>query len=722
MAINLGDISRFKYLAHKVMPLVFDETLSYYEFLCKVIAKLNEVIDNENLQNDTLEQFSVDMDNWEEAAIQRYNEFTAEVDLAIEQFEQSVTESQESFEEAIRDRADQFEETMTERADQFEDDITDQQDDFETEIRGAWDEFFQTYLQTLGVVQVTGTSTTDVMSQKAVTDSLDNVVSYSSQSKTTSEKIQAQTNIGLGNVLNDIHRIDTEIYSNIENVGTGEIVTTAPVIESVTFSGAATSATFRNVQMFEPKLPTMTYSGVTVTNEGHGVFTLSGTTTAAPMFNLNKTARTGQEDPIAVNDTLSFGFRVISGSVTNISATGAAFETGIRDGTDRTFILGGYYNFDTGYNNAHGTTGAINFDSLVVSILFRAGVQFNDLKVELSVVKGNTVQWIDYMTPVTLSIPSDDYTTTANTFTPNLWIKANDSSTTITVNELYTKFDEINNEISEIDETVDSNTSALNLINYRNSIICANHRGYSNGYPENTFWSFAQSKIRGFKWVETDVRLTSDGVGVLLHDASINRVARDSSGNELPSEILIADITYEQALTYDFGIASGAEFAGTKIVRLDDFLKFCKRVGLKAELELKASGTGTYAAELVQQYGMEDNVMYISFTDNYLDEVNDVYDNVTLGLLLNSDTMTETFINNAIALKTNNNKVFVKSYYSVNISSFKSTMIENEIGYGIRATDSLTNLKSADPYFFEVTTNSQNFDNLLCTDALEEWT
>ena len=42
----------FKRWVHKVLPAVYDESLSYYELLCKVIAKLNETIE---LSNDTAE-------------------------------------------------------------------------------------------------------------------------------------------------------------------------------------------------------------------------------------------------------------------------------------------------------------------------------------------------------------------------------------------------------------------------------------------------------------------------------------------------------------------------------------------------------------------------------------------------------------------------------------------------------------------------------------------
>ena len=39
----------------KVLPLTFDDSLSYYEVLCKIVNKLNEVIDELNKQIETQE-------------------------------------------------------------------------------------------------------------------------------------------------------------------------------------------------------------------------------------------------------------------------------------------------------------------------------------------------------------------------------------------------------------------------------------------------------------------------------------------------------------------------------------------------------------------------------------------------------------------------------------------------------------------------------------------
>ena len=41
-------IDKLKYWCHKILPLVYEDSLSYYEVLCKVTAKLNEIIETTN--------------------------------------------------------------------------------------------------------------------------------------------------------------------------------------------------------------------------------------------------------------------------------------------------------------------------------------------------------------------------------------------------------------------------------------------------------------------------------------------------------------------------------------------------------------------------------------------------------------------------------------------------------------------------------------------------
>lgn len=45
MIAPMGEIGAFRFWCQKVLPAVYDDSLSYYELLAKVIEKLNEVID-----------------------------------------------------------------------------------------------------------------------------------------------------------------------------------------------------------------------------------------------------------------------------------------------------------------------------------------------------------------------------------------------------------------------------------------------------------------------------------------------------------------------------------------------------------------------------------------------------------------------------------------------------------------------------------------------------
>lgn len=54
MIAPLGEIGAFRFWCQKVLPAVYDDSLSYYELLCKVIDKLNELIEKDNEQSEVL--------------------------------------------------------------------------------------------------------------------------------------------------------------------------------------------------------------------------------------------------------------------------------------------------------------------------------------------------------------------------------------------------------------------------------------------------------------------------------------------------------------------------------------------------------------------------------------------------------------------------------------------------------------------------------------------
>lgn len=180
-----------------------------------------------------------------------------------------------------------------------------------------------------------------------------------------------------------------------------------------------------------------------------------------------------------------------------------------------------------------------------------------------------------------------------------------------------------------------------------------NHRGYGRTCPENTAPAFKRSAEMGFDGIETDIRFTSDGVAVLLHDDTINRTARNADGTTIEEIIHISDITYEQALEYDFGIYMGDQFAGTKIMTFEQLLALCKVLGLDIHAELKYNTHYSDLLALVKKYAMTKHVVWSSLQLPYLQLMHQTDPSASLCYLCLVSPSQEN-INAGIALKENN--------------------------------------------------------------------
>lgn len=56
MYTGKGNIEKLRFWCFKVLPLVYDDSLSYMEVLCKVKNKLNEMIDSMSELSDTVKE------------------------------------------------------------------------------------------------------------------------------------------------------------------------------------------------------------------------------------------------------------------------------------------------------------------------------------------------------------------------------------------------------------------------------------------------------------------------------------------------------------------------------------------------------------------------------------------------------------------------------------------------------------------------------------------
>lgn len=171
---------------------------------------------------------------------------------------------------------------------------------------------------------------------------------------------------------------------------------------------------------------------------------------------------------------------------------------------------------------------------------------------------------------------------------------------------------------SLLDEAIISGTNNLKFIG---------HQGMPLFAPKNTLPSFEYAVISKMDSCVINVNWTSDGEVVVLHDDTIDATS-DGTGN-------IHEMTYEQALQYDFGSYFSPYYTGTKIPTLDEVLGLFSQGGIKPTIRWN-DGTPVQIREkifnLFKKHGIEDKVTIIGFTLSNLEELHELYPNFRYGL------------------------------------------------------------------------------------------
>jgi glycerophosphoryl diester phosphodiesterase len=120
------------------------------------------------------------------------------------------------------------------------------------------------------------------------------------------------------------------------------------------------------------------------------------------------------------------------------------------------------------------------------------------------------------------------------------------------------------------------------------------HRGAGKLAPENTLAAFRLGASHGYRMFECDVKLSSDGVPFLLHDATLQRT---SSGHGVAGEQ-----PWSTLAQLDAGSWHSRAWAGEPLPTLDNIAQFCLRNGYFLNIEIKPtpgqeSLTGTVVAQ-----------------------------------------------------------------------------------------------------------------------------
>ncbi|WP_448809532.1 glycerophosphodiester phosphodiesterase [Agromyces bauzanensis] len=135
------------------------------------------------------------------------------------------------------------------------------------------------------------------------------------------------------------------------------------------------------------------------------------------------------------------------------------------------------------------------------------------------------------------------------------------------------------------------------------------HRGDRAEAPENTMPGL-ELAMDDLDFVETDVQLSRDGVPVLFHDASLERVTGDRHR--------VGDLDLARLRALDVGAWYDTSYAGERMPTLDEFLTaLAARETARALVELKADWRVDQVRrviDLIERHGLRGRVVLQSFS------------------------------------------------------------------------------------------------------------
>lgn len=156
------------------------------------------------------------------------------------------------------------------------------------------------------------------------------------------------------------------------------------------------------------------------------------------------------------------------------------------------------------------------------------------------------------------------------------------------------------------------------------------HRGYSAVAPQNTLAAIEAACRAGADGVEIDLQPTADGVGVVIHDETVDATTNGTGK--------VSALTSDEVLGLDAGSYFSPVFSGQHVPTLADVLGVLARhPGTNLLLELK----GSWSAEQVERVaatiaaaGFGDRVLVQSFWPSTVSAMGTVAPHLPRGLLV----------------------------------------------------------------------------------------
>ena len=133
-------------------------------------------------------------------------------------------------------------------------------------------------------------------------------------------------------------------------------------------------------------------------------------------------------------------------------------------------------------------------------------------------------------------------------------------------------------------------------------IVVISHRGEHLHHPENTIPAFQEAIRVGADYFELDVRTTSDGKLVLMHDGTVDRTTNGHGE--------VAKMTFDEIRALDAGVKMSPEFKGTRVPTFDEALDLARgKIGIYVDVK---NASAKDLVEHINGHGMTDHVVIYS--------------------------------------------------------------------------------------------------------------
>ena len=222
------------------------------------------------------------------------------------------------------------------------------------------------------------------------------------------------------------------------------------------------------------------------------------------------------------------------------------------------------------------------------------------------------------------------------------------------------------------------------------------HRGWNNA-PDNTLQAFWNAKKNGYSLMEGDVRVTSDGVPVLAHDATIT-----GKLNGVSTTYTIANETYDTLKQ----LVLSDSYPDCHVPSVDDVLSFgrCAKIKYLFDCKILTDQMAIDLMALVKKYHMVNDVIFNTNGDTSMaDKFVSLDENVNLLFPITANTTTyDTYLNRegetylSASISAIGNTLSVTEYYELSEKGFIMG-VWNVSNTNISAAVDLT------PYFIEMT-------------------